>query len=75
MSSSPPLPSVSPVGGAGGTRRACVSVAAVSQTVLAASAFDQDPSHGLGRGSKEVSPIVPVLIRVIAEQTQIGLMH
>jgi hypothetical protein len=38
-------------------------------------ALDQDPPHGLGRGSEEVSPAVPLLsLGVLADEPQVGFM-
>jgi hypothetical protein len=51
------------------------AVATVSLSLLAASDFDQDSPHGLGRGSKKVSAIFPVWLGAIAEQSQVGFMH
>src|SRR5258708_30956075 len=45
------------------------------QAFLASSRLHQDPSHGLGCGSKEMSAPVPLLRWARANQTQVSLMH
>ena len=55
-------------------------IAAVLQPFLAASIFDQDPPHGLGGRSEEMSAAVPMLRLAIvvqrpAKQSQVGFMN
>ncbi len=51
------------------------NTAPVFAASLAAGTLHQDPAHGLGRRGEEVAAMVPVLIRVVADQPHIGLVN
>src|SRR6266851_10226766 len=50
------------------------NTAAPFATLLAAGPFDENSPHRLGRRGKEVATMVPMLIRDLAYQPQIGLV-
>ena len=52
-----------------------LTVTAEADTLLPAGIFDENPTHGLGGGSEEVAPAVPVLGLLPVHQTKIGLVN
>ncbi len=49
--------------------------APVFEPSLSAGTLHQDPAHGLGRCGEEVAAMVPVLVLVVPDQPQIGLVN
>ena len=50
-------------------------VAAMLATLLAAGLLDENPSHGLGRSSKEMAAMLSVLFGGLADEPQIRLVY
>jgi hypothetical protein len=50
-------------------------LAATTRLLLSAGTFDQDATHCLGRGGKEVAAAVPVLDLLGIDQPNVGIMH
>ena len=51
-----------------------LSVATTFESSLVASPVNQNPSHGLGRGGKQMSPVLPLLDLLDVDQPQVDLM-
>src|SRR6266851_9797296 len=52
-----------------------LDTAAPLLAALAASLVDEDPPHGCGRSSKEMSPITVQTRHLTTDQPQVGLVH
>nr|UXE45605.1 hypothetical protein Hi04_10k_c5016_00014 [uncultured bacterium] len=50
-------------------------VSAVFRSVLAAGGFDKNAAHGLRRSSEKVSAVVPLIVILPTDQSQVCLMH
>ena len=51
------------------------AITAALELMAAAGILDQDSSHGLSRGGKEMTTAIPRAVRIAADQTQIRLVN
>ena len=51
-----------------------LAIAAVLGPAFAAGVVDEDATHRLGGSGEEMAATVPVLVRIVADQTQIGFV-